>query len=126
MNPNGDGDDGGDAEDRKLFVGGLAWATTEDTITEFFGSYGSIETVSLKVDQLTGRSKGYAFVIYNDPASVDAAVAAGEQTIDGRQIQPKKSIPRQGKIFIGGLKREISEDDIKSYFSQFGNIVESE
>ena len=49
-------------------------------------------------------------------------IAAGEHVINGKKVDPKKAKARHGKIFVGGLSQEISDDDIKNYFSQFGNV----
>lgn len=49
-------------------------------------------------------------------------IGAGEHLINGKKIDPKKAKARTGKVFVGGLIQEISDDDIKNYFSQFGNV----
>lgn len=43
-----------------------------------------------------------------------------------KKLTPKKAKARHGKIFVGGLTAELSDDDIKNYFSQFGHIIEVE
>lgn len=48
--------------------------------------------------------------------------AAGDHIINNKKVDPKKAKARQGKIFVGGLTTEISDDEIKAYFSQFGNV----
>jgi len=42
--------------------------------------------------------------------------------INGKKVDPKKAKARHGKIFVGGLTQEISDDDIRTYFAQFGNV----
>lgn len=37
-------------------------------------------------------------------------------------MDPKKAKARHGKVFVGGLIQEITDDDIRKYFSQFGNV----
>jgi len=46
--------------------------------------------------------------------------------INGKKIDPKKAKARTGKVFVGGLIQEITDDDIKTYFSQFGTVIELE
>ena len=59
------------AEDRKLFVGGLSWETKEPQLKEYFERFGDIESVNLKVDPVTGRSRCFAFLVFKDAESVD-------------------------------------------------------
>ena len=46
----------------KLFVGGLPYHTTDETLREFFLQYGDIEEAVVIHDRATGKSKGYGFV----------------------------------------------------------------
>ena len=42
-------------EDRKIFIGGLSWETGETQLKEYFGKFGGVESVNLKVNPMTGR-----------------------------------------------------------------------
>ena len=53
-----------DEDDRKLFVGGLPQEVSEEELNEHFGQFGEIESVNLKTDPNTGRSRGFCFVVY--------------------------------------------------------------
>ncbi|XP_014281775.1 RNA-binding protein squid isoform X1 [Halyomorpha halys] len=132
---NGSGDapaDSGSAEapgkddDRKLFVGGLSWETSDKELREHFSTYGSIDSINVKTDPNTGRSRGFAFIVFKTAESIDKVLAAGDHVINNKKIDPKKAKARHGKIFVGGLSTELSDDDIKNYFAQYGNIVEVE
>jgi len=122
----GSADQYGKDDDRKLFIGGLSWETTEKDLREYFTKYGGIESLTLKMDPTTGRSRGFAFIVFSEVATLDKVIAAGEHVINGKKVDPKKAKSRHGKIFVGGLTQEISDDDIKTYFSQFGNVVDVE
>ncbi|OQA03653.1 MAG: RNA recognition motif [bacterium ADurb.Bin400] len=66
----------------KLFVGGLAWAATDDDLQGAFEPYGEIvEAVVIRYPD-TGRSKGYGFVQFT---SVEQAEKAKEE-LDGKEI----------------------------------------
>ena len=129
---NGAGTNGGHSEtngrddDRKLFVGGLSWETTEKELREHFGQYGEIESINVKTDPQTGRSRGFAFIVFTATDAIDKVNAAGDHIINNKKVDPKKAKARHGKIFVGGLTNEISDDEIKTYFSQFGHIVDVE
>lgn len=113
-------------DDRKLFVGGLSWETSDKELKEHFGQYGEIESINVKTDPNTGRSRGFAFIVYKNADSIDKVVAAGDHVINNKKVDPKKAKARHGKIFVGGLTTEISDEEIKTFFGQFGNIVEVE
>lgn len=49
-------------------------------------------------------------------------MSAGDHIINNKKVDPKKAKARHGKIFVGGLSTELSDDDIKNFFSQFGNV----
>uniref|UniRef100_A0AAR5PXD1 RRM domain-containing protein n=2 Tax=Dendroctonus ponderosae TaxID=77166 RepID=A0AAR5PXD1_DENPD len=122
----GSADKPGKDDDRKLFVGGLSWETTDKELREYFGKYGEIESINVKTDSMTGRSRGFAFIVFQDAASIDRVSAAGEHTINGKKVDPKKAKARHGKIFVGGISPELSDDDINEYFGQYGTIMEVE
>lgn len=113
-------------EDRKLFVGGLSWATTDKELREHFGKYGEIESVTVKIDPQTGRSRGFAFLVFKSPETLDKVMNSGEHVINGKRVDPKKAKARSGKIFVGGLPQDTTEETIRSFFGTFGNIVEIE
>lgn len=71
---------------------------------------------------MTGRSRGFAFIVFKDAASIDKVTAAGEHTINGKKVDPKKAKARHGKIFVGGLSPELTDDDIKEYFEKQGTV----
>ena len=49
-------------------------------------------------------------------------MAAGDHVINNKKVDPKKAKARHGKIFVGGLSTELSDDDIKTFFGQFGTV----
>ncbi|EEZ98439.1 RNA-binding protein squid isoform X1 [Tribolium castaneum] len=122
----GSADAPGRDDDRKLFVGGLSWETTDKELRDHFGQYGEIESINVKTDPNTGRSRGFAFIVFNNAEAIDKVVAAGEHIINNKKVDPKKAKARHGKIFVGGLTNELSDDDIKNFFSQYGTIIEVE
>ncbi|RLU20675.1 hypothetical protein DMN91_007288 [Ooceraea biroi] len=113
-------------EERKLFVGGLSWETTDKELREHFSTYGDIESINVKTDPNTGRSRGFAFIVFAKAESLDKIMSAGDHVINNKKVDPKKAKARHGKIFVGGLSTELSDEDIKNFFSQFGTIVEVE
>ena len=70
----------------KLFVGGLAWAATDEDLRAAFAEHGEVKAASVVRYPDTGRSKGFGFVEF---ASVDEAVKAKE-SLDGTEIVGRK------------------------------------
>ncbi|XP_052901065.1 RNA-binding protein squid-like isoform X5 [Anopheles moucheti] len=101
-------------------------AMMTEELKEHFSQYGDIESINVKTDPNTGRSRGFAFIVYKSADSIDKVVSAGDHVINNKKVDPKKAKARYGKIFVGGLTSEISDEEIKTFFGQFGNIVEVE
>ncbi|MBM4319251.1 MAG: RNA-binding protein [Deltaproteobacteria bacterium] len=73
---------------KKLFVGGLSWDTTEETLRRAFSPFGDLAEVKVISDRETGRSRGFGFVSFEQEQ--DAQRAIGEmdgKTLDGRNIK---------------------------------------
>ncbi|KAG0562092.1 hypothetical protein KC19_9G117600 [Ceratodon purpureus] len=66
----------------KLFVGGLAWGTTDANIKEAFSQYGEVTEVKIICDRDTGRSRGFGFVSFTSEQEAEAAL----QAMDGRDL----------------------------------------
>ena len=79
----------------KLFVGGLAWATTDDTLRGHFEQCGEVVEAKVITERDTGRSRGFGFVTF---ASEDEARGAVDQLadseLDGRTIRIDMAIER--------------------------------
>ncbi len=73
---------------KKLFVGGLSWGTTDDRLKEAFSRVGEVSEARVITDRETGRSRGFGFVTYADPALADQAIKELDgQELDGRTIR---------------------------------------
>lgn len=79
----------------KLFVGGLAWHTTDATLREGFEKYGTVEEAVVVKDRDTLRSRGFGFVRFASDGDADAAMSAmNNQEFDGRIIRVDKASER--------------------------------
>lgn len=59
---------------KKLYVGGLPYATTDAELAEEFGKAGTVDSATIITDRMTGRSKGFGFVEMATEAEAQAAV----------------------------------------------------
>jgi len=116
----------GDEDDRKLFVGGLPQDATQDDIWAHFSTFGEIDNINLKTDPNSGRSRGFAFVLYKTVQSLNTAIDAKEHTVKSKEVAVKKALAKHGKIYVGKLKPELTDQEIKEHFETFGSIVNVE
>ena len=86
---------------RKLYVGNLSFAATEDELREYFGQAGTPETVAIIKDRLTGKSRGFGFVEMSEGG--DAAITALNGTeFRGRNLTVNEAKPREERPRSGG------------------------
>jgi RNA recognition motif-containing protein len=79
---------------KKLFVGSLAWETTQEELQELFAQYGDVEEAIIISDKFSGRSKGFGFVTFTDEAAADEAIAQlNEKEFKGRNIVVNEAKP---------------------------------
>lgn len=70
-----------------LFIGGIAYATTEDTLRDAFSQAGEVKSARIIMDRETGRSRGFGFVEMATPEGAQAAIDMWHgKELDGREI----------------------------------------
>ncbi|XP_064612964.1 RNA-binding protein Musashi homolog 2-like isoform X3 [Liolophura sinensis] len=118
----------------KMFVGGLHYQTSADSLREYFGKYGEVKEAMVMKDPTSKRSRGFGFITFRDPSSVDKVLANGPHQLDTKTIDPKVAVPKRSqpkvvtrtkKIFVGGLASATTVEDLKNYFSKYGKIEEA-
>ena len=119
---------------RKLFIGGLSYDTTEDSLRGYFEKWGNIVDCVVMRDGNTKRSRGFGFVTYDSVDALNEAQANRPHVIDNKEVESKRATPREEagkpearmsikKVFVGGLKEEVEEDNLRDYFSNYGNVI---
>ncbi|XP_043988671.1 heterogeneous nuclear ribonucleoprotein A3 [Gambusia affinis] len=118
---------------RKLFIGGLSFETTEESLRAHFEQWGSLTDCVVMRDPNSKRSRGFGFVTYSSVPEVDEAMKARPHKVDGRVVEPKRAVSREDsnkpgahltvkKIFVGGIKEDTEEHHIREYFEKYGKI----
>ena len=94
-----------------IYVGNLAYRTTEDDLRQQFERFGTVSRVDIISDRETGRSKGFAFIEMPNSEEANAAISAldgtsvGERTLKVNEARERP--PRgQGGGFGGGRSRD--------------------
>ncbi|KAF8093663.1 hypothetical protein N665_0381s0023 [Sinapis alba] len=139
--------------DLSIFVGDLAPDVTDALLLETFAGYQSVKGAKVVIDSNTGRSKGYGFVRFGDEkersraltemngafcssrqmrvgiATPKRAAAYGQQnvslalTLAGGNGSVSDGESNNSTIFVGGIDADVTEEDLKQPFSQFGEVV---
>lgn len=79
----------------KLFVGGLAWGTTDATLKDFFSQVGQVTSATVIIDKFSGKSKGFGFVEMSSEAEAAEAISKlNNQELDGRKIIVNEARPK--------------------------------
>lgn len=82
----------------KLFVGSLAWATTDESMRDFFAQAGNVASAIVIKDKMTGRSKGFGFVEFADDEEGKKAIAMfNGKELDGRTITVNEARPMEAR-----------------------------
>ncbi|BEI86435.1 hypothetical protein CcaverHIS002_0607220 [Cutaneotrichosporon cavernicola] len=115
-------------DEGKMFIGGLNWETTDEGLRAYFIQFGEIEQCTIMRDP-TGRSRGFAFLTFRDPASVTKVLEQNHQ-LDGKMIDPKRAIPRAehertAKVFVGGLAASVTSESLKIFLGRFGKVMDA-
>ena len=71
----------------KLFVGGLSFTTSNDSLRAAFARYGVVESAAVMTDRETGRSRGFGFVEMSTAAEAQEAISKlNDQPFEGRKL----------------------------------------
>ena len=106
----------------KLFVGGLSWDTTDDSLKNFFASAGTVVTANVIKDKYTGKSRGFGFVEMSTAEEAEEAKKLNGQALDGRNISVNEA-SQHSSLFTKidpTIKNclyylaQISDEDIKT------------
>ncbi|KAL7105560.1 hypothetical protein ACP275_07G052200 [Erythranthe tilingii] len=136
-----------DSDQGKLFIGGISWETNEERLKEHFHGYGDVLQAVVMRDKITGKPRGFGFVVFADPSILDR-VLEDSHVIDGRTVEAKRALSREEqqvskvgnfggqrnfsgsgstrtkKIFVGGLPPTLSEDGFRQYFESYGTVTD--
>jgi len=129
----------------KLFVHGLAFNTTKQSLAMAYSQFGAVKETVVLLEQ-HDRSKGYGFVVFESAAAARRAAMAGTVFIDGRETKcdfafkgnPKKVVLQQPvispeqrlaadgrRLFIHDLAWKTTNETLRRHFLQYGDIQEA-
>ena len=98
---------------KKLYVGNMGYDTTEDALRALFTGVGSVESVNIITDRMSGRSKGFGFVEMATEEEAQAAISQlNGAMLDDRQIHVAEASPQRPRSDRegGGRRRQRPGD----------------
>ncbi|MBQ4243728.1 MAG: hypothetical protein II702_02335 [Clostridia bacterium] len=78
-----------------MFVGGLLPSFTKKDLFNYLSQFGEIEKGIIMTDKLTGKSRGFGFIIFNEKETIDKIMKKGNcHILNGKLIECKRSKPK--------------------------------
>ena len=88
---------------KKLYIGGLSYDTTENTLRGMFSQAGTVESVTIITDRMSGHSKGFGFVEMSSDAEAQKAIETlNGKELDGRTVTVNEARPMEPRSQGGG------------------------
>jgi len=82
---------------KKLYVGGLSYGTTENSLKEAFSKAGTVVSANILMDRMTGKSRGFGFVEMEDADSDKAIEMWNGQEFEGRKLTVNEARPKEDR-----------------------------
>jgi len=79
--------------EKKLYVGSLSYETTEDSLRDLFSQAGTVDSVAIIIDKISGRSKGFGFVEMSSTEEAKKAI----ETLNGKELDGRNIIVDEAK-----------------------------
>lgn len=100
---------------KKLYVGGLSYDTTEDGLREAFSQAGTVSSVSIINDRMSGRSRGFGFVEMEKDEDAEAAINLWNgKDLDGRTLIVNEARPQAPRSQGGFGRNDRGSGDRRS------------
>jgi len=89
-----------------IYVGNLSYSVTEEDLSQAFGNFGQVASVSIIKDQHSGQSKGFGFVEMPVVEEAKAAISGmNGKELKGRKLNVNEARPRSDDRRGGGSGR---------------------
>lgn len=83
---------------KKLYVGNLSYSTNDDSLREAFAQAGTVESATVIMDRMSGRSRGFGFVEMSTDEEAAAAIEMfNGKDVDGRELTVNEARPMTGR-----------------------------
>lgn len=87
----------------KLYVGNLPYSTSEDDLRQLFSEAGNIRSITIPIDKMSNRPRGFAFVEMETGEEASKAINLfNGQDLDGRTLNVSEARPPENRGSSGG------------------------
>jgi RNA recognition motif-containing protein len=76
----------------KMFIGGLSSQTTPENLKNYFEQFGAVSECMIMKDAMTKRSRGFGFITFADPTSVDKVLEVSKHVLDEKNVNKNQTI----------------------------------
>ncbi|KAF7644208.1 hypothetical protein LDENG_00226040 [Lucifuga dentata] len=114
-----------------LIVNYLPQSMSQDELRSLFSSVGEVESAKLIRDKVAGHSLGYGFVNFVNPNDAERAISTlnglrlHSKTIKVSFARPSSDTIKDANLYISGLPRTLSQQDLEDMFTRYGHIINS-
>ena len=78
----------------------MSFDTNDAKIRDHFCQFGNITDIIIMRDPVTSKSRGFGFITYDEARCVDAVMDNRPHMLDGRDVEPKRAIPRDQQVLF--------------------------
>ncbi len=82
---------------KSIYVGNIAFSTSEDEIRNLFSQYGEVNSVKFISDRETGRFRGFGFVEMDDASAIEAVRGLNGKEVGGRALKVNEAQERESR-----------------------------
>lgn len=107
-----------------IYVGNIAWRTTEQEIGDTFANFGYVNSVKIITDKETGRSKGFGFVEFADRQIIQNVIQQmNGYTLNGRQLRVNQATGvKQNNNMGGNPMQQQGQGQVQQQYGNMGGM----
>lgn len=112
-----------DEKKKKMFIGGLPNTVDQNALKNYFEKFGKVATTNIVYDHKTQKSRGFAFVMFEDVNSIDLVMKSKDKhVLDGKSIECKPALLKEDQYSISQLEQPVKKSNENVKLSKMKNF----